>query len=226
MKIMPSINRNNGYRAMQYLVTMLIVLLTGYLTSLLPVMTRLEFADRLTAADIVLFITQAAALSFFYLSAIHAVTALPKTGDALFFFKAVALPITWLMIVVIGQNIVWQVIAPFIGSSEKTLYYAIVILLILLNSIWLVWVAFQNAPYLIDSLHHIKSPIATMPNLLTSACSECGQLSARSAKFCRYCGHPKQKTTRCAGCHELLTPDQKFCHHCGLSVADNEVHNP
>lgn len=218
MEIMPSFKSSGGYRAAQYLITILIVLLVGYLISLLPIMSGLVIADRLAATDLVIFVTQMTALALFYLFAVNAITAFPKTGGALFFAKAITTPSALLIIVIIGQGVLWQVLGPFVGSAGKTAYYSIAILLIVLIGIWLVWVAFQNAPYLIDSVQEIKETLPALPSLRTSTCPECGQLSARSAKFCCHCGHLKHKEFKCSDCGETLQPEQKFCHNCGLHI--------
>lgn len=226
MEIMSSFKNSGGYRAAQYLVTILIVLLVGYLISLLPIMSGLIIADRLAATDLVIFVTQMTALALFYLFAVCAVAALPKTGGALFFVKAITTPGALLIIVIIGQGVLWHVLEPFVGSTGKTVYYSIAILLIVLIGIWLVLVAFQNAPYLIDSMEDIKGTIPALPSLRTSACPECGQLSSRSAKFCCHCGHPKHKEFKCPACGEELQEDQKFCHNCGHPIEPTEQKDP
>ncbi|MBE0435151.1 MAG: zinc ribbon domain-containing protein [Methylomicrobium sp.] len=218
MEIMPSFKSSGGYRAAQYLITILIVLLVGYLMSLLPVMSRLVIADRLAATDLVLFVTQMTALILFYLFAVNAIAALPETGGALFFVKAISVPAALLVIVIIGQGVIWKVLGLFVGASGRSFYFGIAILLIVLIGIWLVWVAFQNAPYLIDSIEEAKETLPALPSLRTSACPECGQLSSRSAKFCCHCGHPKHKEFNCPACGEALQEDQKFCHNCGHEV--------
>ncbi len=218
MEIMSSFKSSGGYRAAQYLITILIVLLVGYLISLLPVMSRLVIADRLVAADLVLFVTQITALILFYLFAVNAIAALPKTGGALFFVKAISVPAALLVIVIIGQAVIWQVLGLFVGASGRSFYFGIAILLIVLIGIWLVWVAFQNSPYLIDSIEEVRETLPALPSLRTSVCPECGQLSSRSAKFCCHCGHPKHKEFKCSACGEALQEDQKFCHSCGHEV--------
>ncbi|WP_341328901.1 zinc-ribbon domain-containing protein [Methylotuvimicrobium sp. KM2] len=223
---MPSFKSSGGYRAAQYLITILIVLLVGYLMSLLPVMSRLVIAGRLAATDLVLFVTQMTALILFYLFAVNAIAALPKTGGALFFVKAISVPAALLVIVIVGQGVIWQVLGLFVGASGKSFYFGIAILLIVLIGIWLVWVAFQNAPYLIDSMEEVKETLPALPSLRTSACPECGQLSSRSAKFCCHCGHPKHKEFKCSACGEELQQDQKFCHNCGHPIEPTEQKEP
>lgn len=223
MEIMSSFKSSGGYRAAQYLITILIVLLVGYLMSLLPVMSRLVIADRLVAADLVLFVTQITALILFYLFAVNAIAALPKTGGSLFFVKAISVPAALLVIVIIGQAVIWQVLGLFVGASGRSFYFGIAILLIVLIGIWLVWVAFQNTPYLIDSIEEVRETLPALPSLRTSVCPECGQLSSRSAKFCCHCGHPKHKEFKCSACGEALQEDQKFCHNCGHVVEDEHA---
>ena len=226
MEVMSSFKSNDGYRAAQYLVTILIVLLVGYLLSLLPIMSGLIIADRLAASDLVVFVTQMSALALFYLFAVKAIAALPKTGGALFFVRAITVPSALLIIVIVGQGVIWQILDPFVASTGKTAYYSTAILLIVLIGIWLVLVAYQNAPYLIDSVEEIKETIPALPSLRTSACPECGQLSSRSAKFCCHCGHPKHKEFKCSACGEELQEDQKFCHNCGHEVEAEHAKEP
>lgn len=222
MSILPSFKGSDGNRAAQYLVTLLVLLLVGYLISLLPIMSRLEIAKGISAAQIVIFFTELVALALFYFFAIRAISALPKQGGVLFFVRALMVPGTLLIIVIIGQAVLWHVLAPFIGSTGKNIYLGIAILLIVLVGIWFVWMAYQNSPHLIQSIRQITDNVPRLTYLQTSACPKCGQLSDRNAPFCSHCGEPKPKEATCSGCGAVLSNDQKICQHCGQPAKETD----
>ncbi len=226
MKILSSSQKSDGNRAAQYFITILIVLLIGYLISRLPIMSHLEIARRISAAGIVIFFTKLAGLVLFYLFATRAISALPKQGGGFCFIRAIMVPGTLLVIVIIGQAILWQVLAPFMGMAGKKIYLSIAIALIILVGIWFAWVSYQNSPHLIDSTQRVKKLIPELTTLHASACPECGQMSSRSAKFCGHCGHPKHRDLKCAKCGAGMSSDQKFCQHCGQPAEALQISAP
>jgi RNA polymerase subunit RPABC4/transcription elongation factor Spt4 len=223
MDILSSFKGSNSNRAAQYFITLLVLLLVGYLISLLPIMSRLEIAKGISAAKLIIFFTEIVALVLFYFFAIRAISALPKQGGVLFFIRSLMVPGTLLIIVIIGQAVLWHVLDPFIGSAGKKAYLGIAVLLIVLVGIWFVWVAYQNSPHLIESTRQITYNLPRLTSFQTSACPECGQFSDRNAQFCDHCGQPKQKEVTCVGCGAVLSPDQKFCQHCGHAVEAMET---
>ncbi|MGR9114272.1 MAG: zinc ribbon domain-containing protein [Gammaproteobacteria bacterium] len=205
-------------RAAQYLVTVVAVLLIGYVLSILPVMTRLEFVGVLLAADLILFVSRAAALVFFFLFARHALAAIPEHSGILSFFKGIAEPAAVLIIVIIGQDLLWQVIEPFVGGSGKTVYFGGVIALIVSVGVWLVFCAYRQAAELLDSVQYVTEQFLKLMSAQKNLCSSCGGKLTKDAKFCSHCGHKVEATTACLNCGQSLEEGQKYCQNCGKAV--------
>lgn len=205
-------------RALQYLVTMIVVLLVGYLLSILPVMTRLEIADVFLAADIVLFISRLAALILFYLFARHAAAAIPDHGGTLSFIRSIVEPATILFIVVLCQGLFWQVIEPFVGGIGRTVYFGIVISLIVAVGIWLILCAYHQAPNLVDAVQYLSVRFSKLIPARFKHCNTCGGKLPPHAKFCSHCGHKQEEVLQCHSCGQTLKPGQKYCQHCGKAV--------
>lgn len=206
-------------RAAQYLVTIVAVLLVGYLLSILPVMSRLEFVGGLQAADLVLFVARLAALVFFFLFARHAMAAIPDEGGTLSFIRGIIEPTAVLAIVVIGQGLLWQVIDPFAGINGKTVYFGMAIALIVMVGIWLVLRAYRQAPDLVDAIQYLTTHFPRLAPELRNRCSACGGKIAKDAKFCSHCGQRIEEAIKCVNCGETLAQGQKYCQYCGKAVA-------
>lgn len=202
-------------RAAQYLVTIMAVLLIGYLLSVLPVMTRLQFGGVLLASELILFTAHVAALALFFLFARHVVAAIPDRGGTLSFIRGIVEPVAVLMILVIAQGLLWQVIDPFVGRGGKTVYFGVAITLIVMVGAWLIVSAYQQAFNLVDAAEYL---IARFPQFVPRqrySCSACGEKVSKDAKFCSQCGHKIEEAVNCQFCGQTLKPDQKFCQNCG-----------
>lgn len=205
-------------RAAQYLLTMLAVLLVGFLLSLLPVMARLEFAGAIPAAEIVVFTARLAALSLFFLCARHIKAAMPERGGAWTFVRGIVEPVTVLVIVIIGQGLLWQMLEYFVRGTGRTVYFVTVITLIFAAGIWLVFRAYQQAPYLVEAIQAWIVFFSRSRPERGQLCLACGEKLPKEAKFCSHCGYELDSTVKCRGCGDLLLPGQKYCQHCGMAV--------
>ena len=205
-------------RAAQYLVTMIAVLLVGYLLSILPVMTRLEFAGVFLAADIVLFISRLAALILLYLFARHAAAVIPDQGGTLSFIRHIIEPVTILFIVVLNQGLFWQGIKPFVGDVGRAIYFGTVITLIVAVSIWLILRAYQQAQNLVDAVQYLGAHFPKLMPAKFKQCSACRGSLPHNAKFCSHCGHKVEDAVKCHSCGQTLRPGQRFCQQCGKAV--------
>jgi hypothetical protein len=209
-------------RAAQYLITILIVLPVGLLISLLPVMTEIKLAHKLMTADCVEFATKLTALILFYRFAEHALAAITEDGRALSFVRSIGKPLTILVIVIIAQGLLWQMIQPFVAASGKKVFFVAAILLILAASAWLIFKAFQSAPYLLETVQRFRNPFAKAIAVFTSPCPSCGHRLSKSAKFCSQCGEKTVGPPTCIHCGASLTPDQKYCWQCGATTNSSE----
>ncbi|MGR9053781.1 MAG: zinc ribbon domain-containing protein [Gammaproteobacteria bacterium] len=212
------LNGSDCRRAAQYLITIVAVLVVGYLLSILPVMARLRFAGGLMADDLILFVARSAALVFFYLFARHAMAAIPDRGGALSFIRGIIEPLTILVIIVVGQGLVWKVIDPFVFKTGTTVYFSVAIALIIGAGVWLIYSAYLQAPYLVDAIQNLCTQFPKLTLGRSKLCPLCNQRQPENAQFCSQCGHEFSGPVKCGHCGEKLVPGQKYCQHCGSSV--------
>lgn len=223
MKTASNMAKSDCRRAAQYLITILVVLPVGLLISLLPVMTEIKLAHKLMMADLVVVATKITALILFFRLAEHALAAIAEDGKVGSFVRGIGKPLTILLIVIIGQGLLWQVIDPFVEATGKKIYFVSVILLILAASAWLIFKAYQYAPYLLETAQYIRNPFAKVMAEKADPCPSCGYPVPKSVKFCSQCGEKMAEPLTCSQCNALLNPGQKFCWQCGSAVnGDNK----
>lgn len=207
-------------KAIQYFLAIIIILITGKLISLIPVMDRLRLADVYKAAEIVWFSTKLSALILFYFFSRSAIAATPNSGGFLSFVRNVAKPLTILLIVIVGQELFWQLLEPFVQSTGKKIYFSLAIILIIAISIWLVFRAYQSALYLFEAGQKIAKYCSRLIPNLNKSCAACGTKIRNNAMFCSNCGLKMAEQTSCLECGEVLLSNEKFCRHCGAEVKE------
>ena len=212
-------------KAIQYFIAIIIILITGKLISLIPVMGRLQLAGVYKAAEIVWFSAKLSALVMFYYFARSTIAAIPNNGSILSFFRNIAEPLTILLIVIIGQELLWQLLEPFVQATGKKIYFSSAIILIVTISIWLVLRAYQSALYLFEASQKITKYLSRFIPDAHKTCMACGTKISNNAIFCSNCGLKIAEQTSCAECGEILLPNEKFCRHCGTEVNEKPKFN-
>ena len=205
-------------KATQYLLAIITLLIIGKLITLIPVMDRLQLAGTYKAAEIVWFGTKLSALVMFYFFARSTIAAIPNNGSILSFFRSIAEPLTILVIVIISQELLWQILEPFVQTTGKKIYFSLAILLIVATSIWLVLRAYQSALYLFDTGQKITGYLSRLRPNSNKICISCGNLVKENAIFCSHCGLKLTKQINCLKCGEALLANEKFCRHCGAEA--------
>ncbi|WP_031433712.1 zinc ribbon domain-containing protein [Methylomarinum vadi] len=211
---------NKCYRAAQWLIAMLSVLLLGHLIALVPVMSQLELFKALMAGEVVRLCSEAAALVLFFYFVRYAGEAMPDKGGVFAFFKATAEPIAILIIAILGQALLWRLIDPFVGTTGRTVYYSVAVVLIVSVSVWLVWVAHRNAGYLVDAAGKTVSfarLLFRQPDRHMT-CKHCGAEMSKDANYCSRCGHKRPETLSCSACGKEIAAGQNYCQYCGAKT--------
>lgn len=187
-------SKGNARKAAQYLITIICVLIVGAIISSLPVMQEISFDSGLFAADFSAFAAKLAALVLFYLFSRHSIAALPDNGGTISFIRGIAVPTAALVIIVLGQRLVWQILEPFISPSGETVFFIVALLAILTATVWLMFCAYRDSLYLIDTLQHY---VVHFPRIKTDhktrSCNACGKTTPGDAEFCPYCGEHMEK---------------------------------
>lgn len=212
---------NACQKAVQYLVAILMILIIGKLITMIPVMTRLKLVSPFKAAEVVWFMAKLSALVLFFYFSRATTSVITKSGGILTFFRDIATPLTILIIVIIGQELLWEMLKPFVRSTGKTAYYSFAIVLIVAISIWLVLRVYKSSVYLFDSKGELPDFISRFVPKIHKVCTACSEQIPGNAQFCSHCGHKAPEKKNCLECNEVLSINEKFCRHCGTAVEES-----
>lgn len=189
MSSLMSMSNNACRRAAQLFITIVIILVVGKLITLVPVMHQLQLADTFKAAEVIWFLAKLAALIMFFLFARYLIEAIPNNGGTLSFVKGIAEPLTVLLIVIMGQALLWQLLVPFVDGVGRTVYYSAAIILIVCASVWFVLSAYRNALYIVDAVKKIGETLSRFIPQQKIVCAQCHAEISTNANYCNQCGH-------------------------------------
>lgn len=189
MSSLMSMSNNACRRAAQLFITIVIILVVGKLITLVPVMHQLQLADTFNAAEVIWFLAKLAALIMFFLFARYLIEAIPNNGGTLSFVKGIAEPLTVLLIVIMGQALLWQLLVPFVDGVGRTVYYSAAIILIVCVSVWFVLSAYRNALYIVDAVKKIGETLSRFIPQQKIVCAQCHAEISTNANYCNQCGH-------------------------------------
>ncbi|HSN93602.1 MAG TPA: zinc ribbon domain-containing protein [Anaerolineaceae bacterium] len=192
MSSLMSMSNNACRRAAQLFITIVIILVVGKLITLVPVMHQLQLADTFKAAEVIWFLAKLAALIMFFLFARYLIEAIPNNGGTLSFVKGIAEPLTVLLIVIMGQALLWQLLVPFVDGVGRTVYYSAAIILIVCVSVWFVLSAYRNALYIVDAVKKIGETLSRFIPQQKIVCAQCHAEISTNANYCNQCGHKIQ----------------------------------
>jgi len=192
MSSLMSMSNNACRRAAQLFITIVIILVVGKLITLVPVMHQLQLADTFKAAEVIWFLAKLAALIMFFLFARYLIEAIPNNGGTLSFVKGIAEPLTVLLIVIMGQALLWQLLVPFVDGVGRTIYYSAAIILIVCVSVWFVLSAYRNALYIVDAVKKIGETLSRFIPQQKIVCAQCHAEISTNANYCNQCGHKIQ----------------------------------
>ncbi len=210
--------KNASHKAIQFLLAIITLLIIGKLLTLVPVMNRLHLAGTYKAAELVWFSAELSALVIFYFFARAIIAATPNNGNILSFLRTIAEPLTILIIVILGQELLWQLLEPFVRAPGKKVYFSVAIISILAISIWLIVRAYHSAFYLVAVSEKIAKHISQFMPHLDTTCTACGHKVKSNALFCSHCGVKITAQKNCPECSTELLANEKFCQHCGFEV--------
>lgn len=192
MSSLMSMSNNACRRAAQLFITIVIILVVGKLITLVPVMHQLQLADTFNAAEVIWFLAKLATLIMFFLFARYLIEAIPNNGGTLSFVKGIAEPLTVLLIVIMGQALLWQLLVPFVDGVGRTVYYSAAIILIVCVSVWFVLSAYRNALYIVDAVKKIGETLSRFIPQQKIVCAQCHAEISTNANYCNQCGHKIQ----------------------------------
>jgi len=154
--------------------------------------------DGPTAADVVRFLGDGAALLLLWFAAVRAAATLPKDGSWRSFLRQTLVPFATLVVLAVGYGVPLFVLRPFLNQPAIMVYGWIFVLAIIGAAFWLAWAAYQNAEALNSIVVRLARQAsrrraialpATMAPAAPQRCSECGTSISPGAASCQHCGH-------------------------------------
>lgn len=220
-----SLSNNASRCAAQLFITIVIILVLGKLLTLVPVMHQLQLAGTFNAAEIIWFLAKLAALFIFFLFARYLIEAIPSSGGVLSFIKGVAEPLTVLLMVILGQALLWQLLVPFVNELGRTIYNSVAIILIVCVSVWLILKAYRHAFNLVDAANKIGGILSRFIPQQRTVCNQCHAEISNNANFCNQCGHKIPTSLCCPKCGVVVADGQNYCQNCGSTLSEMESLN-
>jgi len=171
---------------------MLLALLLGAILGSLPLFKEAVLGNtKLTASHVVQFMGYGGALLVFWLLGRRAAMELPEDGNGLSFLRHVITPLTTLIVLSAGYQVLLLLAGPFLEKTGKTIYNWIFVIGIVAAALCLTLAWFRHSAPVMESLQ---------------ALGRVGQS-----------GKP-QSSLPCPKCHSPVPRGMKFCGHCGTSM--------
>jgi hypothetical protein len=135
---------------------------------------------KLPAAALARFLGYGGALVVFALFAQRAAGQLRASGNGMAHLAFLVLPLTALIVLSAGYDVVLAVLHPFLGPAHKNLYNWLFVLGISASAVWLVAALYRHSERLVE---HVKNAYSS-----ARSCESCGDALQEHARFCAGCG--------------------------------------
>jgi hypothetical protein len=166
----------------RYALVLLAAALLGAGIGELPVFKQTALGTpKLPAATLARFLGYGGALVIFALIGQRAAGQFRRSGNGTAHLAFLLLPLTALIVLSIGYDIVLAILHPFLGPAHKDLYNWLFVLGISAASVWLVAALYRHSEGLVELFN------TTRPRS-SASCESCGAALDEQAKFCAACG--------------------------------------
>jgi serine/threonine-protein kinase len=135
---------------------------------------------KLPAAALAKFLGYGGALVIFALLGQRIACQLRGSGDGTVHLAFLVLPLTSLIVLSVGYDVVLAILHPFLGVAQKNLYNWLFVLAISASAVWLVTALYRHSEGLVG---HFKDVYYR-----ARSCESCGHPMQEQAKFCPGCG--------------------------------------
>lgn len=135
---------------------------------------------KLSAAAFARFLGYGGALVVFALFGQRAPSQLRASGNGMAHLAFLVLPLTTLIVLSVGYDIVLAILHPFLSPAYKNLYNWLFVLGISASAVWLVAALYRHSEGLVE---HFKNAYAP-----ARSCESCGDALQTHARFCAGCG--------------------------------------
>lgn len=166
----------------RYALVLVAAALLGAAIGELPVFKQtLLGTPKLPAAALARFLGYGGALVIFALLGHRAASQLGRSGNAAAHVSFLVLPLTGLMVLSLGYDVVLAILHPFLGAAHRNLYNWVFVLGISACAVWLVAALYRHSEGLIEL-------IRAVPQAPAPSCGSCGAALHEHARFCAACG--------------------------------------
>jgi hypothetical protein len=166
----------------RYALVLLAAAMLGAAIGELPVFQQTTLGTpKLPAAALAKFLGYGGALVIFTLIGHRAASQLRRSGDSTAHLAFLLLPLTALIVLSVGYDVVLAILHPFFGATHKNLYNWLFVLGISGSAVWLVAALYRHSEGLVGLLNrtHLQPPVS---------CDSCGAALHEQARFCAACG--------------------------------------
>lgn len=167
----------------RYALVLLAAAMLGAGIAELPVFEQTTLGTpKLPAAALARFLGYGAALVIFALIGRRAANQLRRSGDSSEHLAFLLLPLTALIVLSVGYDVLLAILHPFFGAAHKNLYNWLFVLGISTSAVWLVAALYRHSEGLIGLFN-------AAPARPPVSCESCGAALHGQAKSCAACGH-------------------------------------
>lgn len=136
-----------------------------------------------TAADVVRFLGDGAALLLIWFAAVRAVAMLPRDGSWRSFLRETLVPLATLVVLAVGYGVPLFVLRPVLDQPALIVYGWLFVLAIIGAALWLAWAGYQNAEALNGIVARLVRQVSRRRAIALPGGAEGG------AEACQHCGH-------------------------------------
>jgi hypothetical protein len=167
----------------RYALVLLVALLLGAALAELSVFKQTTLGTpKLTASAAARFLGYSGALIVFWLLGRRAALQLRSAGGGSAHLGHLILPLTTLIVLSAGYDVVLAILRPFLSATAKDVYNWIFVLGITGCAVWLVVALYQHAEGMVELLK------ALQVRRTSTNCASCGVTLSKDAKYCAACG--------------------------------------
>ena len=169
----------------RYALVLLVALLLGAAIAELTVFKQTTLGTpKLLASAVARFLGYGGALIIFWILGRRAALKLRSMEGGGTHLGFLVLPLTSLIVLCAGYDVVLAILRPFLGANAKDIYNWIFVLGITACAIWLVVALYQHAEGVVELLKAVR--LRGRPS--GRSCAACGATLPEGAKFCATCG--------------------------------------
>ena len=173
----------------QYGVAILLALALGAILGNLSLFKETAVGDtKLSASRVVQFMGYGGALLLLWLLGRRAAMQLPEDGKGVSFLRHVITPLTTLIVVSAGYNVLLLLGGPFLDKTGKVIYNWVFVIGIVSTSLWLTLAWFLKSAPLMESLKVLERAGQPADPQSSFPCRKCQRPVASGMKFCSHCG--------------------------------------